>query len=812
MGNRVGALLCFIFLLSLNAVAAEKYNITGKVSSKASSEPISGVEIFLSGHTHIYKTDDSGSFIIPHLSPGVYYLNFFGEGFQSISKKVEIIDKDIRLKTILLGEVEVIKEAVVEGTKKERSFGSRSMESVGFTEIYESKKTDVVVMDEIQANKASNNAREIYSKVPGLNIWSSDCGGLQLDIGGRGLSPKRTASFNVRQNGYDISADALGYPESYYTPPAELTKEIQIVRGGASLQYGTQIGGMVNYVLKEPAEDTSVHIVTRQSFGSNNLINSSNLVSGTEGKWSYVGYYHYKRAEKCANRPNSGFNYHLGYANVGYQATEKINIRLNYTHMSYNSQQPGGLTDDQFKDNPYQSNRERNWFKVRWNLPALLLKYKISENTHLDVRNFALFATRQSLGVLTRIDRADVGGERNLIVGDFTNFGQETRLLHKYQFKNKSAAFLFGYRAYFGKTINKQGEASDDKDPNYNFIDQKDSLDSDYDNRNNNIALFTENMIRLSDTWSVTPGARYEYIKTTSEGYYKRENSINGIVLETNLINEEIVRERSVFLLGLGTSYRLTDQNEFYLNLSQNFKSINFSDLRISNPSFVVDPNLKDERGFSSDIGARGFLGKAIRYDVSFFYLHYSDRIGDLLVFDNRLQKLVRQRTNVSDSRNYGVESLLEWNITQSLAPQNLDNFVLNTFVNFSYTNAKYINSNVPGIEGKLVELVPPITTKYGFNTIWKDFEATFLVSYVAKHYTDASNAETTPDAVGGIIPSYTVLDAGLAYNYNAFRFEFGVNNITNKAYFTRRASSYPGPGIITAAARTFYLTVQLEL
>lgn len=811
MRNRLALFISFTFLLVLNALAAEKYSIEGVVISKVTSQPISGVEIFLSGHTHIYKTDEEGKFTIPHLSPEVYYLNFFAEGYQSISKKVEIIDQDVQLE-IPLGEVEVIKEAVVEGKKEERSFGSKNLESVGFTEIYESKKTDVVVMDEIQANKASNNAREIYSKVPGLNIWSSDCGGLQLDIGGRGLSPKRTASFNVRQNGYDISADALGYPESYYTPPAELTKEIQIVRGGASLQYGTQIGGMVNYVLKEPVEDTSVHIVTRQSFGSNNLINSSNLISGTDGKWSYVGYYHYKRAEKCANRPNSGFNYHLGYANVGYQASEKISLKLNYTYMAYNAQQPGGLTDEQFEENPYQSNRERNWFQVRWNLPALLFQYKISDRTHLDIRNFALFASRNSLGVLTRIDRFDNGGERNMIAGDFTNFGQETRLLHKYSYKNKSAAFLFGYRAYFGKTINRQGAASDGSDADFNFIDPADSLDSDYDNRNTNLALFTENMIRLSDAFSITPGARFEYIKTTSNGYYKRENSINGIVLETNLNEEEIVRERNVFILGLGSSYRLTDHNEFYLNLSQNFKSINFSDLRINNPSFVVDPDLKDERGFSSDIGTRGYLGKALRYDVNFFYLRYYDRIGDILVFDNRLQKLVRQRTNVSDSRNYGIESLLEWNVTQSLAPEITDKFVFNTFVNFSYTNARYINSEVPGIEGNLVELVPPVTTKFGFNAIWYDLEATFLVSYVAKHYTDASNAETTPDAVGGVIPSYTVLDAGIAYNFNAFRFEFGVNNIANSQYFTRRASSYPGPGIITAAPRTFYLTVQLEL
>ncbi|MDO1502667.1 hypothetical protein Q2T40_21550 [Winogradskyella maritima] len=78
---------------------------------------------------------------------------------------------------------------------------------------------------------AANNPRQIYSQVVGLNIYDNGDAGLQLNIGGRGLDPNRTANFNTRQNGYDISADVLGYPESYYTPPAEALEEIQVVRG-----------------------------------------------------------------------------------------------------------------------------------------------------------------------------------------------------------------------------------------------------------------------------------------------------------------------------------------------------------------------------------------------------------------------------------------------------------------------------------------------------------------------------------------------------------------------------------------------------
>ena len=46
-------------------------------------------------------------------------------------------------------------------------------------------------------NKSNNNARQIYSKVSSINIWESDYFGLQLDIGGRGLSPNRSSNFKV---------------------------------------------------------------------------------------------------------------------------------------------------------------------------------------------------------------------------------------------------------------------------------------------------------------------------------------------------------------------------------------------------------------------------------------------------------------------------------------------------------------------------------------------------------------------------------------------------------------------------------------
>jgi Fe(3+) dicitrate transport protein len=71
------------------------------------------------------------------------------------------------------------------------------------------------------ANLASNNARQIYNQIPGLNIYQNDDAGLQLNIGGRGLNPNRLQILILDKIIMILVPDALGYPESYYTPPAE---------------------------------------------------------------------------------------------------------------------------------------------------------------------------------------------------------------------------------------------------------------------------------------------------------------------------------------------------------------------------------------------------------------------------------------------------------------------------------------------------------------------------------------------------------------------------------------------------------------
>lgn len=703
-------------------------------------------------------------------------------------------------------------QQVTVSEKAAEGMGMGRLRAVEGVVLYEGKKSEVVTLSDITANLSTNNPRQVFSRVAGLNIWESDGAGLQLGIGGRGLSPDRTSNFNTRQNGYDISADALGYPESYYTPPTESLERIEVVRGAASLQFGTQFGGMLNFVIHQPpTEGRPIRLVSRQTVGSWGFLGSYNAISGSVGRVGYYGFFQHKRGNGW--RPNSGFELNNGYLNVHWRATKRLEIGLELTKMNYLAQQPGGLTDTQFEQDPQQSLRARNWFSVDWNLACLHADYEISDRTRLNNRVFGLLASRKSLGNLTPANNLDFGQNRDLISGQFENIGYESRLLHRYQVGRFANALAIGGRLYRGYTSAMQGEADNGQGADFQYLNPDNVEKSDFTFPNFNYAAFAENIFWLSPKFSLTPGIRFENIQTFAEGYYQqRVFDFAGNLIAENRQEESLSRGRSFVLMGLGASWKASKMLECYGNISQNYRAINFTDLRIDNPNVRVDPNIRDERGFTADLGIRTRRSAWWYADVTAFYLGYNDRIGQILKADQPPTfNDYRLRTNISDARNVGVEAFLEANIWHLIAPRDSSRR-LTVFINTSVVDARYVRTDETSIRNKRVELVPPFTFRTGLSWIQGRFRSSLNWAYTAEHFTDATNTRRTASAVNGIIPAYAVADFSVAWRWRAFLVEASCNNLFNAAYFTRRADAYPGPGIIPADGRGWFLTVGVRL
>lgn len=692
--------------------------------------------------------------------------------------------------------------------KKQSNFGH--MYQVDGMKITAGKKSEVINVEHLNVNKATNNTRQVYAKVAGLNIFENDGSGLQLSIGGRGLDPNRTSNFNVRQNGYDISADALGYPESYYTPPAEALSKIEILKGAAGLQYGTQFGGLLNFEIKQPGNDKKFSLESRQTVGSWNFLGSFNAISGTAGKLKYYAFAHYKKGDGW--RPNSRFESFNGYADLHYHFNEKHMLGIEYTHMNYLAQQPGGLSDRMFEEDPRQSNRARNWFSVNWNLIDLEWDYRISPRTRLQTRAYTLIASRKAIGFReNRVSVIDNGGKRDLLTGDFKNTALESRLLHRYNAGAQQQVLLAGIRAYRGTNTNKQGYVNNGNGANFEFSDDETTqMISDYSFPNLNLAAFAEHIFRVSSKLSITPGVRVEHIRTQSDGYYiLRESDMRDSIIFEQKRNEQRNLPRTFVLGGLGLSYKVKPELEVYGNFSQNYRSVTFSDLRVVNPSFRIDTNINDERGWSSDLGLRGSISDVFRFDGNLFYLYYGNRIGEYTAKEG--SRVLRVRDNIGVAQIYGLETFMELDVLRLLT--NSSKFGVTLYNNLSLTEATYTKSPIGNVQGNRVEYVPFINWKAGAQFGYKTWKLTYQFSYLSEQYSEATNAtDGGYSGVIGIIPTYYVMDLSAGWSYKWLTIEASVNNLANTMYFTRRATGYPGPGIIPGDGRSFYLTVGVKL
>tara|TARA_B100001250_G_scaffold334074_1_gene299870 strand:+ start:11245 stop:13677 length:2433 start_codon:yes stop_codon:yes gene_type:complete len=805
--NRIYILFITIFLLFAINTNAQNHTVSGYINDRIDQNPINLAEIYNEDGQLLSRSNTTGYFEFLTKKTQIAIIILTKE-YQVYKETLSV--KHYTSKRILLDPLSIILNEVSINEKKQKLFGLSKMADIVGTSIYAGKKSEVINLEKSNASLGLNNSRQIYNQITGLNIYQNDDAGLQLNIGGRGLDPNRTSNFNTRKNGYDISADVLGYPESYYTPPAEALEKIEIIRGAASLQYGTQFGGLINFITKRPSDKEGNLYTIRTTVGSNGLLNSFNSINGSNQKNSYYSFFNYKKGDGF--RENSNFESKNGYIHINKKINSKTNISGEFTILNYLSQQAGGLNDQMFIENPLQSNRSRNWFKVNWLLYNIQLDYKGSENSIHKLNLFALDAERLALGYRSnRVAQEDPMQERDLIYGEFKNYGFEYKALFKNKIKEINTASLLGIKFYKSKNKSTQGPGSANSDADFNFYNEEFPYyknQSSYTYPNLNTAVFGENIFYINNKVSITPGFRYEYIETKSEGQYSNMlfDNANNPIFDTIVYNTNS-NVRDFIIFGLGIAYKVKDHSEIYMNISQNYRSVTFSDISIVNPAFIINPDIEDEKGYTSDIGMRGQVNNTISYDFNCFYLRYNKRIG----FIQKMQEdgnIKSERGNIGDARIVGIESLIDFRMHKFLPSQMGGNF----FINTAFINSEYISSKENGIKGNNVEFVPRINLKTGLSIKYKSIESSIQLSLLEKQFTDATNAITSNlSGIIGEIPQYEIVDFSLYYIQDKFSIASGVNNLFNKSYFTRRATGYPGPGIIPSPPRNYYITLELH-
>ncbi|HXB12435.1 MAG TPA: TonB-dependent receptor [Bacteroidia bacterium] len=787
---------CF-FVLCTTFMYAQTGKLKGVVKDSA-GKTVKGASVTIQNTKFITITDDKGSYLIDSIPAGDYSVVVDFVGYNSVEGKTSIKANETAALNFNLKQV-ITQLDAVQIVKSLSVHGMGHLGEVHGGVIYSGQKTEVLVLDSMDANTAQDNPREVLGRIPGSNYSETEGEGFPSNgIAFRGLRPTQSIEVQTRQNGYNITADLYGYNESYYIPPLEAVERIEVVRGASSLQFGPQFGGLINYIIKDGPLDKPVESNFSETGGSFGFISSVFTIGGTYKKWSYFSFIQYKAEDGW--RPNSDLRQLTGFAKLEFQANSKFKIGLEYTLLRNKIHMPGGLTDAEFNQNPDQSFRARNWLESPWNILALTAEYRVSDNT--------MFTFKSALDISARnlVWRNEDGGPfqadsispntnsyvpREVEHEGFVSSTNELRFLTNYNIGGVNQTLACGVR-YFSGNMQRQGGGPGSTGSDFDMNLYGGTWGYSLNFGTTNIAPFIENTFRIGSRISITPGFRYEYIQSNASGY---------ITTDTGVFNVTETRAWYIPLAGLGLQIKTSNTTDVYANISQAYEPTTYDNLTPLGSTAVIDPNMKDVYGYNSDLGFRGNIKNCLNFDVGVFYMLFDNEQGNELRYD-LIGNAYTYTTNVGNAVHEGIEAYIEFNPFKLLA--NKSKFGEISFFNsYCYDQSKYVAGP---FTGNYEEMAPVSIDRLGIIYTYKAFSITYVLSNTTKSFADANNTIYSSDAEVGLIPGYQVMDVSAALHIKNYDIKAGVSNLTDAKYFNLRTNEYPGPGIIPAPARSIYV------
>jgi Fe(3+) dicitrate transport protein len=97
------------------------------------------------------------------------------------------------------------------------------------------------------------SVKDALRTVPGVHVVDEDAFGLNLNIGVRGLQPRRSSRVLLLEDGMPIHLGPYADPSAHYHPPVDDLERIEVVKGAAQIAFGPQtVGGVINFVRRAP--------------------------------------------------------------------------------------------------------------------------------------------------------------------------------------------------------------------------------------------------------------------------------------------------------------------------------------------------------------------------------------------------------------------------------------------------------------------------------------------------------------------------------------------------------------------------------
>lgn len=628
----------------------------------------------------------------------------------------------------------------------------------------------VVKKEEIE-NSGAASISDVMRRIPGVQV--SDNSGsagsaISLNVGVRGLAGRYSPRSTILLDGIPMANAPYGQPQLSFAPVSlNNIESVDVVRGGGAVRYGPQnVGGIINFKTRSipttPGATGDVSI--RQNdyskggsntqysvFAGNQLENGFGfaiLYSGMSGSDWRVG------SDEKVNDIAFKFRYELS-------PTSEIYGKVSYYDVT--SRTPGGLTAAQYRANPFQNTRPTDYWSGDRTAFDLGYINTISDTQEFEIRTYYNESNRQS--TLYTVNKTTNAVSIQHQPRSYQTLGIEPRYTQRFNIGSTTNDVTVGYRY-----IRERG---DDNVYSESVTTGALGTQTTFDNSTDAHSIYIDDKIAFG-AWRITPGVRFERISSLRHD-------------RTTLADFDVKNNKA--LPSLNVAYLLTQDVTLFANYGTSFGVVQNTQLNTMTPANPLKPELAKTIEAGARWQTKGFSAEVTAFNIR---------------FDNQIQSVGSGATlayyNLGKTDHKGIETAIDYTFDKA-GP--LAGF--NAFANYTYTRAtletgRYAGNDVPFYSRNTDTVgMGYVTGPWGFN---------LSSTHQSRQYADEANtvAEST-DGSNGVIPGFRLWNIQANWkskDKKGLEILAGVNNLTDKRYFTRTTDGNLGK--LVGAPRMAYV------
>ncbi|MET2896741.1 TonB-dependent siderophore receptor [Vibrio rotiferianus] len=616
---------------------------------------------------------------------------------------------------------------------------------------------------------AAHSIDAALQSVPGIKVQDETGTGVLPNISVRGLKASRSGHAQFLMDGVPLTLAPYGHTgQSIFPATLSMLDRIDIVRGGAAVQYGpNNVGGVINLVTKPIPNTWQTEISNRLTVfeAGDTPLNDFYLRTGGWLTDTFAIQLEGNFLKGESFREHSDTDVKNFQAKTQWLLSDTQELQAFIQRYDADTQMPGALSPEDYKKDRTQSKRPYDQYQgksTRWSV-KYLHDLNIADSAELEVLTFGHNSERffqwgfNSAGghwADPSLPSTDIRTSPR----EFRVYGVEPKLAMYFEGKSVTQNWIVGAR-YVNEDI-------DYKLTQTPIAGGETKVPRDWHLETDAFAGYISNEIGLfNDALKVTPGVRYESVDMTFDDLGKSQSADNKV---------------TEWLPGLTLAYHLTEQWVGYANAQKSLRA----------PQIAYIRGLGEEGSelaWNYELGARYNQGTT-SFNAALYRIDFKDQL--------QWQSATQTFDNIGKTLHQGIE------LSGRYVPKALQ--ALSLGASYNYLDAT-LEENGPN-KGNQLAYTSKHQLSWDATYTFTGIDTTLSGYYFSDAYAD--NANTSDEDVTGAkgkVPAYMVWNFNLGTDLykddkGKLRMNVAVNNLFDEDYYFRGIDTspvgrYPAPG-----------------